>query len=269
MVFLARQRRIPGITDEMILDKHNEGKSRKELAAYAGVSERAIRDVLYKNGVTNIKRPRKNKVNEQFFDAWSKEMAWVLGLVVTDGCIINSSRTMALIQKDERILKLVAKYMEADYVTTDHESRTLTLLVNSVRITAKLKELGVEENKSLTAPFKVVPEEFLPHYIRGVIDGDGWVQDRGYTMNVTSGSFDFADGLLGVFLSWGLNARIGIDRTPLGRPVYRVIVAGKNDLVRLSEIIYKDSGEACVYHKRDRMSQRANAKEEVHQLELF
>ena len=46
-------------------------------------------------------------------------------------------------------------------------------------------------NKSLTVPFPDVPEEFLPSFVRGVIDGDGWVQKTGYVMNVTTGSLHF------------------------------------------------------------------------------
>ena len=50
-------------------------------------------------------------------------------------------------------------------------------------------------NKSLTVPFLYVPEEYLPSFVRGVIDGDGWVDNEGDTMNITTRSKLFADGL--------------------------------------------------------------------------
>ncbi|AUD13650.1 hypothetical protein CW734_08300 [Planococcus sp. MB-3u-03] len=55
-----------GITDQMILNKYTEGFSNAELAAYAGLTERAIQNVLYKSGIDSIQRPRKHKVNEDF-----------------------------------------------------------------------------------------------------------------------------------------------------------------------------------------------------------
>ena len=60
-------------------------------------------------------------------------------------------------------------------------------------------------NKSLTVPFPNVPEEYLASFVRGVIDGDGWVQKEGYIMNITSGSKLFAEGLLSIYQSWDLS----------------------------------------------------------------
>ncbi|WP_142247910.1 hypothetical protein [Alkalihalobacterium alkalinitrilicum] len=71
-----------------------------------------------------------------------------------------------------------------------------------------MEKLGVSANKSLTVPFPEVPEEFLPSFVRGVIDGDGWVQKTGYVMNVTSGSLLFSEGLLSVYQSWNLRSEI-------------------------------------------------------------
>lgn len=68
--------------------------------------------------------------------------------------------------------------------------------------------MDITAKKSLTVPFLTVPEEYLPSFVRGVIDGDGWVVSEGYQMNVTSGSFNFAEGLLEVFQSWNLKSDI-------------------------------------------------------------
>ncbi len=52
--------------------------------------------------------------------------------------------------------------------------------------------------------FQMFLEEYLASFVRGVIDGDGWVRKTGYVMNVTSGSVDFAEGLLSVFQFMGI-----------------------------------------------------------------
>ena len=84
-----------------------------------GLSDRAIRNVMYKHGVEMNReqssgQPRKHKVNEDFFKVWTHEMAWVLGLFVTDGCINKDNQTISFTQKDERHSSFSCKYMEAD-----------------------------------------------------------------------------------------------------------------------------------------------------------
>jgi hypothetical protein len=87
-----------GILDEEIIKMYKSGMSYKEMMPIIGLTDRGIRNVLYKHGVEMNReqssgQPRKHKVNENFFKVWTHEMAWVLGLFVTDGCVnkkINS-----------------------------------------------------------------------------------------------------------------------------------------------------------------------------------
>lgn len=200
-------------------------------------------------------------MNEDFFKVWSHEMAWVLGLFVTDGTISKSVHSIIFAQKDERILKLVAKYMEADYViTSTYKTKSIpTLVINSREIKKDLKLMGITNNKSLTLPFPLVPKEFLPSFIRGIIDGDGTVDKQGYSVNITTGSEPFAKGLLELFQSWELNARIRNVITKNQTTIYRVVISGKKDLIKLSEIVYENvsSDNNFVFYKRVYLTQHS------------
>nr|WP_259545328.1 hypothetical protein [Heyndrickxia oleronia] len=84
--------RKPGMTDDKIIKLYKSGMPFKELQSIIGLSDRAIRNVMYKHGIEMNReqssgQPRKHKVNEDFFKVWTHEMAWVLGLFVTDGCV--------------------------------------------------------------------------------------------------------------------------------------------------------------------------------------
>ena len=154
--------RHPGITDETIVKLYQSGMSFKEMNTSTGLSDRAIRNVLYKHGIPMNReqysgRPRKHQVNEDFFKIWTHEMAWVLGLLVTDGHIHNSLNSIFFTQKDERILRVIANYMDADYVlTTFGKTKTVaTLIINSKVIKQDLELLGVTAKKSLNVPFPV------------------------------------------------------------------------------------------------------------------
>ncbi|KAA0965747.1 hypothetical protein FQ087_05555 [Sporosarcina sp. ANT_H38] len=256
--------RNPGMTDEVIIKLYKSGMSFKEMGPIVGLSDRAIRGVMYKHEILMNReqysgQPRKHKVNEGYFKVWTHEMAWVLGLFVTDGHVNKQFHSIYFSQKDERILKLIAKYMDADYVlsATGPTKTTPTLIINSKEIKKDLEMLGIISNKSLSVPFPNVPEEYLASFVRGVIDGDGWVQKTGYVMNVTSGSQDFAAGLLTVFQSWQLRSELTITVSPAGNPIYRIWVKGKYELPKLAEILYTNATtDNFIFYKRQRMSQR-------------
>jgi hypothetical protein len=142
--------RNPGMTDDVIIKMYKSGLSFKEMISIIGISDRAIRNVMYKHGIKMNReqssgQPRKHKVNEDFFKEWTEEMAWVLGLFITDGCVSGSTHTITFSQKDERILRLIANYMKADYIITRpaKTSKIPSLIINSKQIKIDLEKLGV------------------------------------------------------------------------------------------------------------------------------
>jgi hypothetical protein len=253
--------RSPGMTDDMIIHMYKSGMPYKEMVPLVGITARAIFNVIKKHDIPVNRQqysgqPRKHKVNEDYFKSWSHEMAWVLGLFVTDGHINKTTHTIYFSQKDERILKLIAKYMDADYILapTGPTKNTPTLIINSKVIKEDLPKFGITNNKALIVPFPVVPKQYLSSFVRGVIDGDGWVQNKGYVMNVTTGSKDFATGFFLVFQSWQLNSEITREITMAQRTIYRVWVKGKLELPKLSKLIYEHAtNENYVSYKRTRM----------------
>lgn len=216
--------RKPGITDEMIIELYKSNRPHKEITETT--DDRAVRNVMYKHGIEMNReqssgQPRKHKVNEDFFKFWSPEMAWVLGLIITNGCISNNNHTITLTQKNIAVLQLVAEIMKVDFVTAPITKllKTPTLIINSKVIKEDLKNLGIHPNKSLTVTFPNVPKKCLASFIRGVIDGDGWVDREGYSMNITSGSQSFAVELLSIFQLWSLRSNITEGVTQAGNTI--------------------------------------------------
>ena len=180
-------------------------------------------------------------------------MAWVLGLIVTDGCLSKSQYTIRIAQKDTEILKKVAKVMNSDFVLD--KNKTPSLLLNSKIMYKQLEEIGITSNKSTTIKMPDIPVQYLPHFIRGVIDGDGWIQDRGYVMNITTASMDFANGLYKIFINWHLNAEIATYKTMNNKTYYRVWIKGKTSIQAAAKIIYNDDCDLCIGYKKQRMTQ--------------
>ncbi|MBB4826009.1 hypothetical protein HNO89_003246 [Sporosarcina luteola] len=251
--------RIRGMTDQKIIELYESGMSYKEMCQLVGLSDRAIRNVLSKHGIQirPAGRPRIHQVNEDFFKSWTNEMAWVLGLFITDGHVNKDVHSVYLSQKDVTLLQKVATLMEASEVIAEPTGtrKTHLLIINSKVIKSDLEKLGITPNKSRSVRFPDVPEEFLPAFVRGVIDGDGWVQASGYVMNVTSASQEFASSLLKVFMAWNLRAEITTEETKSGLDIFRIWVKGKTELPKLADIIYRNSDDNFVARKRNLLIQ--------------
>ncbi len=233
------------------IDMYKSGESTKEISESIGVSARQVRHILRKAGVDLSSKRRTDgyKVNEKFFRSWSSDMAYVLGFILTDGNISGNSVSIA--QKDADILEDIKRVMGATYPirrrSNNGNSYIHTLTFNRKSIVEDLRALGITENKSLTVDMPEVPKEYQSDFIRGVIDGDGWVQDRGYVMNITTASKTFADELMCVFKKRGLNSRV-VNQSN----AYRVWVSGKQDVINLAEWLYEGKPNLYLERKRDR-----------------
>lgn len=244
------------ISKSEVVSMYESGASSADIAEAAGCGTRNIRRVLRQAGadMRNAGRPASYEINEMFFREWTPDMTYVLGFIVTDGCINGNSVTIA--QKDDQILRYMNEAMSSNCRISKRSNNgdgwIYTLSINRKSIVEDLAALGVLERKSLTVKFPEVPAEYLRHFIRGVMDGDGWFHKRGYTANVTTGSIYFAEGLRDVFASYGYNTRITTEKDR----IHRVWVSGKDDIIRLGRWLYDDCGVLFMPEKRSRA--RAN-----------
>src|SRR5258706_12086126 len=140
----------------------------------------------------------------EFFRVWSPEMAYVLGLWWADGCMRVKRNTGAheiqIASNDRDHLENIARIISGKY-----SLRKVSLLSNTYVIAFCSKEmyqdimtLGGSPRKSRTIRFPDVPSELLPHFVHGVVDGDGtlsWNGDRPI-LQVYSGSPQFLNGLI-------------------------------------------------------------------------
>jgi hypothetical protein len=232
---------------------------------------------------------QKIDVNEKFFSSWSAPMAWVLGLVFTDGNIdpgskIDPSRRsgasprLKISQKDPEILYKAVRLMECNAKLRYSEERRYgstvagalyTMDIANSRLYHDLVALGLTPNKSLTMPFPNIPQEFCRHFVRGCWDGDGTVHIstvRGSTntyASIVSGSLDFMKGMVDQLFRVGIMRRKGIHfmgsyrhpGEPLGlteqRGSYRVTAKGRENLTNLFHYLY-DGVDSSIRLERKR-----------------
>lgn len=172
-----------------------EKRSLGDIAQIYGVSRTAIMDYFNMLGLKRRTRAearllaqRKGKlngqpyyaINEAFFSSWSPEMAYILGLLMSDGCLSRTKKgsyRISLCLNDKELLENVARTMgsEHDVVKSKYQERQYIFIFGREKMAQDLLKLGMKPRKSLDIEFPYVPEEYLRDFIRGVFDGDGSV----------------------------------------------------------------------------------------------
>jgi hypothetical protein len=135
----------------------------------------------------------------EFFRAWTPDMAYVLGLWWTDGFMYIKPNTGAhevrIASNDLEHLKTIAQAVSGKYDLRKVASHSNTYVISfcSVQMYQDIQAHGGTPHKSRTIGFPYVPPELLPHFVRGVVDGDGtlaWNGDRP-VLHIYSGSRQF------------------------------------------------------------------------------
>lgn len=114
---------------------------------------------------------------------WSPEMAWVVGVIATDGCLARDGRHLTVTSKDFDFLVTIRECLGVRAAVTQYGNGPRRLCFHlqwSDRcLHTWLQSIGLTPAKSLTLGPLAVPDEFMADFVRGCIDGDGCI--RTYT----------------------------------------------------------------------------------------
>lgn len=133
-----------------------------------------------------------------FFRVWAPEMAYVLGYWWADGCIYVKPCTTAhevrIASNDLEHLLTIAQAINQTYdlrKVSPHKN-TYVLTYCSVEMYRDIEGHGGTPRKSKTISFPEVPAALLPHFVRGLTDGDGTLALNGDRpiLQIYSGSSD-------------------------------------------------------------------------------
>lgn len=163
--------------------------------------------IMDENGKEKLITQGSIKINENFFSIWSKEMAYVLGVLYTDGNLYHDSKRrlyrIILAQKQPELLNKVLKLMDCDARLRHRKKRGISGDIHFFDIQQKkiyydLINFGLSPKKSKTIEFPNIPLEFTRHFVRGCWDGDGSIHIDGSKINAKyyCGSLNFIERLV-------------------------------------------------------------------------
>ncbi len=127
----------------------------------------------------------KYKSNEEYFDVWSPDMAYILGLIYADGNLEDASylrgKYLRLTSTDLELILITTTNLNSKHKivvcqprSPNHKTKYM-IRIGSHKIYDSLISLGLYPNKSKTMKMPEVPRIFLKDFIRGYFDGDGYV----------------------------------------------------------------------------------------------
>lgn len=190
-------------------------------------------------------------INDSFFSVWSPEMAYVFGLLITDGCLSkvkNSSYRISLCLNDADLLKCVAKAMGSDRAMqqSKHQEGLYMFIFGRDKMAHDLIGLGMKPKKSMDIEFPNVPKEYIRDFIRGVFDGDGSVffekRSAEYPLraNFVSGSKAFIETLENKLNMLGMPKR-NIYQQPTKNGISYMFRYAHRDSETLFDLLYKNA----------------------------
>ena len=118
--------------------------------------------------------------NNKFFREWNPNMAYLLGFTCADGCVYKGTLSWELSNKfpsDQSLLEEFSRVLNSNY-QIEERPKSYRLRINSLFLIKDLEKLGIVPNKTKILNFPKIPNNLLRHFIRGFLDGDGWISMR-------------------------------------------------------------------------------------------
>lgn len=170
---------------EKIIERYNNGESISKLCKEYHFGSGTISKLLKENNIT-VRDNRKYSLNEYYFDQIdNQDKAYIIGLLYADGCRSGASNAIIirLQERDKEILDKINSLLDSnrplrfiDYSNDPSRQNQYLLQIDSKHIADKLFEYGIVPNKEFKLKFPdFLPDELLPHFIRGYLDGDGCI----------------------------------------------------------------------------------------------
>ena len=243
---------------EEIVKLYKKGLSSVEIAKSYGVTHKTITKILNKCGVQRRSGGRRQyKLNENYFDTIdTPNKAYILGFLYADGSNTESKCTISisLQEEDGYILDKIRKEIGSekpleflDY-SNKHDGgyrykNQYRLLMFSRHMCESLKDKGMVSNKSLILQWPdFLRDDLYSHFLRGYIDGDGYIQPHKWEHCVDFiSTYDFCKKAQ-EYIENKLGIKCRLDDAPCHNGITTYLYIRYKEQVKLFlDYIYKDA----------------------------
>lgn len=228
---------------QQVINLVNEGKTISEISKILDRRMSSVSSVVKRFNLTPKKAIENTVVHDFFDEIDSDEKAYLLGFFIADGCISKQSgrfKSRFSINQSIDDLEIVEAYKKYLCISTKiqysnnqtgvkHRKTQCRLRWTSQHMENTMKEkYHIINNKTLDSdfefPINTIPERYYGSFVRGFIDGDGYMGNNGQPNN-------FSVSIIGTSLSF---------ITLIGD------IVSKN--TGMSYKIYESQSKTCIYY---------------------
>lgn len=250
---------------DKIIEEYIKGATQTAISKKYKISCYLIKKILLEH---NIKlRPagnqtqRKYEVDDSFFDTQTHDMAYVLGLLASDGNVSkreNAINFVASAQDSEhleKIRQLLHSSKPLAFYKDNKGNQSCRLSIHSKRFKEVLADYNIIPAKTKTYTFSYkLQKEFWTDYLRGYFDGDGSVSPCGNGVKWQLGAYNKE------ILEWVTNylyEEYAIPKPVIykypNRHFFQLTYAKQESVKKIYEILYSDN-KICLERKKVKFS---------------
>ncbi len=249
---------------QIITALYAAGHSTRDIGAMLGHGKSTVNAVVVRHD--GKIRQQVGADHPDFFDQIdSPEQAYWLGFLGADGCMIATERhpegdhlSVRLAARDKGHLVKLKAALGAHASVLDGVSKgfgkpapSANLNVGSRRLTDALLALGVGPRKSATQEPWGGPADLMPHYWRGLFDGDGSLAIKG--PGLWTAFLCGSEACVRGFTEWA-HGICGTNATPYFRTgCWYVSISGRHQVAKLTRAMYENASVSL-----DRKQERAD-----------
>ena len=196
--------------------------------------------------------------NEEYFDIIdTPNKAYLLGFITADGAVVQKKNCNAkacsieVNEKDRELILFAQKEINPQAAITkcDYNNKNnVRISFSSTKLCNALEQYGIIQNKSKTikeVPINLIPNNLLPYYFRGLIDGDGYIGQDG-RIAIYSGSYDFIKNVQNILCDQLKVKKLKIYQGT----TYFISWSSKSDREKFFHYLYDNLEETFYYQRK-------------------
>ena len=234
-----------------IIEAYNIGLTMKKISELSSgkFTEWEVWKVLDKNLIERRKHGRRGLIDDNFFDHIDlPEKAYLLGFILADGNIRKDAPQITISQKKENSWYLLR--MIRDFIQPEAKSLCFT----SQQLWEQLIKKGIIPNKTYDFNHECadllwdsIPENLLPDFLRGFLDGDGSIRffnqknkAETFSCNIGFNGSEFILDKIKTWLEVNFNYSPTIRYATETKYLHRMAVTNPAIGIKLCEKMYKN-----------------------------
>ncbi len=207
---------------------------------------------------------RKYTYHRNFLQELTPDIAWLLGLLVSDGFIRKNNLSgyfgLHLKREDEDVIFKVKKMLKysgpvyegetkLEYKGHTKEFKYSLLQINDIKTVGELERIGISQNKTHNEFFLPVikdtnNEEIIRSFIRGIYDGDGSImfdKNRNSLCFQIVGTYQLLEGIQDYLICYCNLNKTKLTENVLGKNHFALRYRGNVQVVKILDWLYQHS----------------------------